>query len=226
MGAPRHNPKWSDRLTEPVLILGCGGHAKVVIEVLEQMEGFSIHGCIGADPAPDRLFGYPVLGPDTLLAEIRRGGVRHAFVAVGDNALRRKLTRLAREMDFQLIRAVSRHAIVSPRSRIEEGAAVLPGAVLNADTTIGQGAIVNTGATVDHDCRVGNYAHIAPGVHLAGAVSVGEGTLIGVGASVLPGMKLGEWAVVGAGAVVTADVPGGLTVVGIPARPRPVSEEG
>ncbi len=213
-------------MTEPVLILGCGGHAKVIIEVVEQMEGFSIHGCVGAPPSPDRLLGHPVLGPDTLLAGIRREGVRHAIVAVGDNALRRKLTRLAWEMGFRLIRAVSRHAIVSPRARIAEGAAVMPGAVLNADCVVGRGAIVNTGATVDHDCLIGDYAHIAPGVHLAGAVSVGEGTLIGVGAAVLPGMKLGEWAVVGAGAVVTSDVADGLTVLGIPARPRPERDRG
>jgi UDP-perosamine 4-acetyltransferase len=213
-------------LTEPVLVLGCGGHAKVIIEVVEQMEGFSVHGCVGALPAPDRLLDYPVLGPDKLLPEIRRSGVRHAIVAVGDNAVRRKLTRLVREMDFRLIRAVSRHAIVSPRSQIGEGAAVLPGAVLNTACAVGESAIINTGATVDHDCRIGDYVHIAPGVHLAGGVSVGEGTLIGVGASVIPGIKLGEWAVVGAGAVVTSDVPDGLTVLGIPARPRPGSDRG
>lgn len=202
-----------------VVILGCGGHAKVVIEILEQAAEYTIHGCLGRPPAPETVVGYPVLGPDTLLPEIRRSGVEFAFVAIGDNALREKLMRLALESDFRLIQAVSRQAAVSPRARVSEGAAVMSGAVLNADSQIGPGAIINTGATVDHDCTIGACAHIAPGAHLAGNVQVGAGAFIGIGASVVPGIRIGDWAVIGAGAAVIRDIPPGAIVAGVPAAP-------
>jgi acetyltransferase-like isoleucine patch superfamily enzyme len=61
-------------------------------------------------------------------------------------------------------------------------------------------------------------------VHLGGEVRIGEGALIGIGAVVLPRVTVGAWSTVGAGAVVTSDVPPGVTVAGVPARPLAVRE--
>lgn len=169
---------------------------------------------------PDRLFGYPILGPNTMLPGIRRSGVRNASVALGANALREKPMRLALESAFTLIQAIGRHSAISPRARVGEGAFVLYGAVLNADCQIGPGAIIKTDAAYDHDCMIGVCAHIAPRAYLAGNVRVGAGTLVGVGASVSPEAAIGEWAIIGAGSVVTRDAADGLTVFGSPAWPR------
>jgi acetyltransferase-like isoleucine patch superfamily enzyme len=65
---------------------------------------------------------------------------------------------------------------------------------------------------------IGDHAHVAPGVHTGGEVRIGEGTLVGIGATVMPGCSVGSWSVIGAGAVVTADLPGSVTAVGVPAR--------
>ena len=54
---------------------------------------------------------------------------------------------------------------------------------------------------------------------MSGGVVIEEGVLIGTGAQVLQYRRVGRAATVGAGAVVTRDVVGGSTVVGIPARP-------
>jgi UDP-perosamine 4-acetyltransferase len=203
-----------------VVILGSGGHAKVVIEILELMGEYSVYGCTGAHPGPERVLDYPVLGTDSALPSIFQQGIQHAFVAIGDNALRLKLSDSARDLGFGLVRAVSPHAIISPRSRLAEGVAIMSGAVVNSDSRIGRGAIINTGSTVDHDCEIGDFSHIAPGVHLAGNVSIGMGAFVGVGASIIPGVSVGKWAVIGAGAVVIRNVPAGATVMGVPAVPR------
>jgi acetyltransferase-like isoleucine patch superfamily enzyme len=50
-------------------------------------------------------------------------------------------------------------------------------------------------------------------------VVIEDNVWIGSNATILPGVRIGSGAVVAAGAVVTKDVPGGVLVRGVPARP-------
>jgi UDP-perosamine 4-acetyltransferase len=158
------------------------------------------------------------LGEDNDEQALRTRGLTLVHVAVGDNAIRRRVALGFLERGFRLASAVSDRAAISPTASIGTGAAVMPGAVINAYAQIGTCAIVNTAASVDHDCRVGDYAHIAPGCHLAGNVIIGEGTFVGIGASVISGISIGDWSVVGAGGVVIRSLPAGVTAAGVPAR--------
>jgi len=201
-----------------VVVLGASGHAKVIIEILEEMGTFDIAGCTCTPANSGTVIGYPILGGDEALPGLLAGGVDHAFVAVGDNRVRWNIIRQVRALGFKLITAVSRSARISPRARLGEGVAVMPGATINVNTRVGDGAIINTGSSVDHDCVVGECAHIAPGVHLAGNVTIGEGAFLGVGSCVIPGVAIGAWSMIGAGAAVIGDLDEGVTAVGVPAR--------
>lgn len=203
----------------PIIVLGAGGHAKVVVELL-RASGRTVAGLLDADPTPRTVAGAEVLGDDLLLPRLRAEGVADAFVALGDNRLRGDVARRAAAQGFSLVNAVSPQAVLSPSARLGVGIAVMAGAVVNAEATIGDLAIVNTGAVLDHDVRIGEAAHVAPGCALAGAVTVGARAFLGVGCSVIPGVTIGEDAVVGAGAVVVRDVPSGAVAVGVPAHRR------
>jgi UDP-perosamine 4-acetyltransferase len=200
------------------VIVGAGGHAKVIIDILQENDEFELAGCTTLDNHPGELLGLTVLGSDEVLPDLFRSGVRLAFVALGGNRVRLSLSERMREMGFGLINVVSRRATVSRRARLGGGIAIMPGAVVNVDTEIADGAIINTGATIDHDCRIGRCAHIAPGTNLAGNVTIGEGAFMGIGSRVIPGCSVGPWSVVGAGAVVVRDLPGSVRAVGVPAR--------
>ena len=206
-----------------LILLGGGGHAKVVTEAA-RAQGWTVGGFLDdRTDAPLAAFGVPRLGA---IADWTRFAERHPlFVAIGDNALRRRLldeliSGLGEdEVDEGAIAAViDPTAVVSPSARLSIGVLVAPRAVINADAAIDRGAIVNTGAVVEHDCRVGAGAHVAPGAALGGAAVLDDGALVGLGARVLPGARVGANAVVGAGAVVVNDVPDGTTVRGVPAR--------
>ncbi len=186
-----------------VLVIGGGGHALVSIEVLRSC-GHDVTGCVTRDGVAsarlDRL-GVKVIGRDSDLDALVSGDHPVAFVAVGDNRARRRLSEAVVAAGGSLPRAVSPDAVISITADIGEGVLVMPGAVVNADARLERGVIVNTHASIDHGCRIGAFAHVAPGVALAGDVNVGEGALIGIGASVVPGRSIGAWATVGAGAV-------------------------
>jgi UDP-perosamine 4-acetyltransferase len=201
-----------------LVVLGCGGHARVCIDLLQRFDDFELVGCTGIlAPEVDPL-GLPYLGSDEVLPGLRRAGVTHAFVAIGDNARRAKTLAEARATGFELASAVSVNASISETAHIGSGVAVMAGSVINTGATIGDGAIINTHAMVDHECQIGPTAHIAPGVALAGNVAVGEGALMGIGSCASPGASVGEWSVVGAGAAVITDIPAFATAVGVPAR--------
>jgi UDP-perosamine 4-acetyltransferase len=202
---------------DAVIVMGASGHAKVIIEILRERD-VEIACCVARVDAPPRCLGIPVLCGDEALQQLHDVGHRRAVVAVGDNRVRARLADHLRQLGFTLVSAVSQHATLSPSATVGEGVAIMAGVVVNADTQIADLAIINTGATVDHDCHIGRSVHVAPQCALAGNVAVGEHTLVGIGARIIPGITIGRDVTIGAGAVVTADVPDGLTVVGVPAR--------
>ncbi len=199
-----------------LVILGSGGHAKVIAEIFEETSSFEIAGYTSLLPT-ESLFDYPHLGSDDQLPGLLAMGITHAFPAIGSNRIRHRMLAQLGTLGFSLPNAISRHAILSPRTKLGAAIAIMPGAVVNVDSTIEDGAILNTASSVDHDNHIGSCAHIAPGCHLAGNVTVGEGAFIAAGSVAIPGVTIGPWATVGAGGVVIRDITAGVTVVGVPA---------
>lgn len=197
-----------------LVIIGAGGHAKVAADCLRHH--YDIVGHL--DRNARSLDSLHVLGDDSALPELRRQGIPFVFVAVGDNALRLRLARLAVSEGFTLATAISPRAYVAPSVSVGAGTAIMAGAIVQPDTVIGELSIVNTGATVDHDGRIGSCCHIAPGCSLSGGVEVGDGTMLGTGTKVIDGITIGEGAVIGAGAVVVRDIPAYSLAMGVPAR--------
>jgi UDP-perosamine 4-acetyltransferase len=202
-----------------VVVIGAGGHAKVVIEAIRASGGVEIAGLVDPSSTIRYLLGVPVLGGDEILPELRAQGLDAAVVALGGNALRERVGSRIENLGFTLINVVHPSALVSPSVRLGNGVVVMAHAVVGTETTIGDLAIVNTGAILDHDNRLGSGAHVAPGCALAGNVWVGARTLVGVGSAVRPGIRIGADAVVGAGSSVVTNVSDGATVAGAPAKP-------
>lgn len=186
---------------EKVVIIGAGGHAKVIIDILQQNDDCDIVGMLDKKKG-DGFWGIPVIGTDDDLPRLFEEGVRCAFVALGSNSLRKEISAKAVEIGYQMINALSSKATISARAKLGQGIAVMPGAVINADTVIDDGCIVNTNASIDHDCHIGPYVHIAPGTNVAGSVTVGEESFIGVGSRIIDGVTIGSKVIVGAGTVV------------------------
>jgi len=205
----------------PVLVLGGGGHAKVLIDAL-LAASTAIAGIIDPDPllAGARVLGVPVLGGDTVVKEFSSGEVLlvNGLGSVGLPLRRKRLFEQFKEQGYRFATVIHPSAIISSSVDMEEGVQVMAGAVIQPSCRIGMNTIINTRASVDHDCVVGDHAHVAPGVTLSGGVVIGTACHIGTAAAVVQGVTIGEASVVGAGAVVLKNVPAGTTVVGVPAK--------
>lgn len=198
-----------------IVVVGAGGHAKVVIETLRAM-GRPVAWCIA--PGGGECLGVPILAGDDHLEKLREDGHTEAVIAIGSNALRARLAEKVAGAGYELVTAVHPQAVVSPSAKIGKGVAILPGAIINADAVIEDLAIINSGAVVEHDSRVGYGAHLGPLCGIAGQVTLGRMAFLGLGAKVIPGITIGANTTVGAGAVVISDLPADVVAVGVPAR--------
>jgi UDP-perosamine 4-acetyltransferase len=202
-----------------VLILGAGGHGKVVLDILRAAGEHKVVGFIDADRTltGTSVSGVPVLGAPNLLPRLRNKA-KGAIVAIGDNQTRRSYAAMVREHGLELVNGIHPAAAVSPSARVGRNVVVCAGAVVCVEAELADSVIVNTSAVVDHECVVGEAVHVCPGALLAGRVRVGGGAMIGMGAKVIQCLAIGDRAVIGAGAVVIEDVPANATAVGVPAR--------
>lgn len=204
----------------PVIILGGGGHSRVLIDILS--EQVLIKGITVADPTTQDapIKENPIIGGDQ---EILRYSCREIVlvngIGIAESTLKRKqIFETYKAAGYSFIQVIHRSVIVSSDVRLAEGVQLMAGSIIQPGSQIGLNTLINTQASVDHDCLVGAHVHIAPGATLCGGVTVGNGALIGAGATILQGIRIGTNSLVGAGSVVTKDVPDGVKVIGVPAR--------
>ena len=192
------------RAPKPIVVWGGGGHGHVVVDLLRVRGGWDVVGILdNRNPLGTRIMDVPVLGDADQLPRLRREGLAHVAVAIGDAAARADMLARARALGFDMPTLIHPSCIVSPTAAVGPACVLCAGAVVGPQTVLGTGVILNTRASVDHDVRLGDFAHVAPGATVCGFVDVGPATWIG------------------AGAVVLQDVPDGLTVFGCPAKPQP-----
>jgi sugar O-acyltransferase (sialic acid O-acetyltransferase NeuD family) len=204
----------------PVVVLGGGGHATVLISVIRKLPWTVVGYVDPRDLGP--VLGVPHAGgDDTLPALLAQHPGCAAAIGVGkvDEAPRRARIQAAAEaLGYHFPTFVSPDAVVNQEVELGAGTAIFDGAVVNPGVVTGPTCIVNTNATVEHDCRLGTNVHVATGATVSGGVTIGDHTFIGAGAVVIHGVQLAAGCLVGAGAVVTHDLTEPGTYVGAPAR--------
>ena len=201
-----------------VLIVGGGGHAKVVAGLVVAT-GRTVAGFV----APNGEEAARWRGDDRwCLAQSSADYVlANGIGSARDCVPRDKVFARFLEAGFEFPPFVDPAAILRDPATIGDGTQVMAGAIVQPGASVAANTIINSGAIVEHDCVIGRSCHVAPGVVLSGGVIVGDCTHVGVGATVIQGVRIGSGVVVGAGAVVIEDVPDRAVVLGVPARPRP-----
>ena len=190
----------------PVVVVGDGGHASVVISSLNRL-GVRIFGVTGEGKnGKGQVLDVPIIGNDD---EINNWNPEEIRLVNGIGmpepgfSQRHACAERFRSLGFRFLAVVDPTAVISPDVIISEGVQVMAGAVVQPGVSIGRDAIVNTGARIDHDCFIGGGAHICPGATLAGSVEVGEQSLVGSGATIIPNVRINERSLVRAGSLLS-----------------------
>lgn len=203
------------------IIVGCGGHGRVVLDVLLAAGEHHVVGFVDSNRElmGRRIDGRAVLGDMNCLERvIQDNEILGAIVAIGDNGVRRGFADLCADAGLTLINAIHPSANIAHNASLGRNVVVAAGALVCAHCQIGDSVILNTGCIIDHESMIGTATHICPGARIAGRVTIESGAFVGIGATVIQSTRIGFEAIVGAGAVVINDVDPLTTVVGVPAR--------
>lgn len=149
----------------------------------------------------------------------------HVVSGVGTPSLRRRLIEEIELAGFRSPILVHPRVERSKWVEIGAGSVICAGTIMTTNIVIGRHVHVNLDCTIGHDVVMEDYATLTPGVHVSGCVHIRKGAYIGTGANIINGTSdkpliIGEWAVVAAGACVVSDVGAGMTVFGVPAKPK------
>lgn len=198
-----------------VIIIGAGGHAKVIAEIVLK-SGDNVVGFLDDnDDFQNRMIylNKKVIGTTK---DINKYKDCYFIIGIGNNAIRKKINE---NNNLKLYTAIHPSAIIAQDVEIGEGTVIMPGVVINPGTKIGKNCIINTSASLDHDNFIEDYVHISPGSHLAGTVVVKENTWLCTGVIVKNNITIEKDNVIGAGGVVIRDIlETSNTYIGVPLK--------
>lgn len=154
-----------------LLILGAGTHGKDVFEIAQ-----SLHIFKNIKFLDDKVEGDNVIGKCKDVVNFRNK-YPCAFVAVGDNKIRKKYAELLREYNFLIPSIISPAANVSSMAKIGDGVAILPLARVG-ESEIGDFSIVASNGVVNSDAKLKKYCHVDCGAIVKKEAEVKEGTWV------------------------------------------------
>ena len=193
---------------KPVIIMGAGGHAKVVVDAL-QLYGREILGFVTPDMKIGTEFcGKKVLGNDEAINHYLPDEVElvNGVGSLPRKNLRWKLADKMRKQGYIFASIIHPDAVIASDIILDEGVQIMAGAVIQSGTKVGQDSIINTGALIDHDCEIADNCHLAPGVICSGGVKIGSNSHLGTGTIVTEFRSIGDNCTVAAGSVVFKDI--------------------
>lgn len=209
-------------MKEEIIILGTGGHAAVIIDIIESANKFKIIGITDITLSKGTIFkGYKILGNDSVLMDYFNNGCRNVAIGIGgytNNNLRSTIFIKMKRMGFKIPHHIHPSANISRSVKIGEGSIIFSGVNINTDVIIGENNIIATGSNIDHETILGNNVLISAGVTLGGYVKISEKVLCAIGCNVVSGVEVGSEILIGAGALVVKSIFKPGIYLGIPAK--------
>lgn len=201
-----------------MLILGAKGHAKEIVDILEnfEQESYAFFDNINND-IPNKYLGKRILKDfDNALHYLKENNF--FIIAVGGPKNREYLFNLfTSKYGANPYSVLAKTALISKHSNLGLGLNVMSNTFISNHVTIGNGCLINAYAKIHHDTYIGEFSEISPNATILGNCHIGNNTFIGASATILPKITIGNNAIIAAGAVVTKNVPDNCMVAGVPA---------
>lgn len=204
-----------------LVVIGSGGHAKVVIDIIESVKEFKIVGLCDQLRSGEKVEGYKILGKQDDLPELtEKYSIDCVIVGIGDNFTRFKVTSLIKKTcpSLEFISAIHPNASIAKSVTIGKGSVITNGVIISPHSIVGESCILNTASSLDHDSVIGNFSSFGPGVRTGGLCNIGDLSALGISTTLIHTITIGEETIIGAGSIVMKDVGSFVVAYGIPAK--------
>ncbi len=205
-----------------ILIIGAGGHAKVIVDIIKKENKFEVLGFLDNSlKKGKKILGYEVLGnEEDLNVLMSKHSIFGGIIAIGDNYSRSLLAKKIKKLckQFKFINCIHPMSSIAFDVSLGEGNVVMAGATINTSSKIGNHCILNTNCSVDHDNKLLDFSSLAPNAVTAGNVKVGEFSAIGISASILQNISIEDNCIIGAGSMVNKNTKSNSVYFGTPAK--------
>lgn len=207
-------------MADNVIVVGAGGHCRVVLSVLRSSRNFNVIGIADRDSKNigEEISGSVIKYSWNDFREIYERDARHAVIAIGDNNERKELFSRLSSIGFEIPTIIHPSAIIEKDVVLGNGCVICMGVKIGTMVFIGKNCIVYTGSIIDHEVKIGDHVFIAPGCNIAGRVTIGDCSFIGIGSTIREKITVGKNVMIGAGSVVISDISDNTTVAGVPAK--------
>lgn len=185
---------------ENLLIIGAGGHGKVVAEAAELENHYEEIAFLDDNNKIDKIYDFSIIGKINEYKSFKKK-FKYAFVAIGNNEVRLKLINALLKEGFIVPKIIHPRATVSKYSKIDAGTVVLSGSIVNVNCSIGKGCILNINSTLDHDSIIEDGVHISSGAVVRSMVNIGELSTIKAGACITQGKIIEKNTIINPGVV-------------------------
>lgn len=179
-------------MKKSLLIVGAGGHGKVVLDIAESTNEYEkISFLDDSKKIGEKVLGYEVIGK---IADGHEyiSEYTHAIIAIGNNDVRAELSKKFINLGYILPVLVHKSSVISKYAKVGQGTVIMPNVIINADTTIGDFAIINTRSIIEHDCVIGDGSHLSYGVLLGSGVKLDKKCMIDMGIIVQRNMYISK----------------------------------
>ncbi len=196
-----------------LLIIGCGGHSKVITEIAETLNYKDIN-YLELNNNKKEYLGFKVL------SNIKENYTGEFIVAIGDNFERERvyLNFLMENKFSKPCILIHPKSVISKRASVGSGTVIMANSTVNSHAKIGKGVIINSSSILEHDCVMDDFSSLSPGSKIGGSVSIGKRTAIGIGACVNNGIKIEDDVVLGSNSLATKNISKESLYYGSPAK--------
>lgn len=197
-------------MNKPVIIIGSGGHASVLYNVLKLLNRPVIGITDLSRPKDEKIFNdCKIIGNDSEILTFNPDKIDlvNGIGSLPNNRARRlEVAKRFRDLGYHFTNVIHPSSIISRNINFDDGVQIMAGTVIQNNTKIGLDSIVNTASVIDHDCVIGKNCHISPNATICGSVIVGDDCHVGAGSTIIQNICIGRNSIIAAGTTVYKNI--------------------